>query len=463
MIRLFRHFVPASFVFLVSIELLLFYSAIYMGAEIRFWGIDIDAELLPLWPKALLFTSVMFVSMTAMGLYKNLYREGLNGMVLRLVASMLVALAAMSLLFYLFPYLFLGRGAFGWSFAIAVTGVVVIRVVFFNSIGRAALKRNVLVLGAGTRAKQFNILRRKSDQFGFKILGYVHVAGERDAMLEECVIHLDVPLIDYAQAHGVQEIVVVLEDRRKSFPVDDLLDCKMSGIDVTEAQCFFERETGKVRLESLHPSWFIFSDGFRHAGFQLMAKRGFDILASSLILFLAWPIMLLAAIAIFVENGFKGPILYKQVRVGQNWRLFQVLKFRSMVVDAEKDGAPQWAQKNDSRVTRIGKFLRRSRIDELPQIFNVLKGDMSFIGPRPERPEFVELLAEKIPYYAERHRVKPGITGWAQVRYPYGASDDDAREKLQYDLYYVKNYSLFLDCLIMFQTVEVVIFGAGAR
>ncbi|HHJ81090.1 MAG TPA: sugar transferase, partial [Candidatus Tenderia electrophaga] len=154
---------------------------------------------------------------------------------------------------------------------------------------------------------------------------------------------------------------------------------------------------------------------------------------------------------------------YKQVRVGQNWRLFQVLKFRSMVVDAEKDGAPQWAQKNDSRVTRIGKFLRRSRIDELPQIFNVLKGDMSFIGPRPERPEFVELLAEKIPYYAERHRVKPGITGWAQVRYPYGASDDDAREKLQYDLYYVKNYSLFLDCLIMFQTVEVVIFGAGAR
>ncbi len=463
MIRIFRHFVPASFVFLVLIEIALFYSAIYMGAEIRFRGVGVDDELLPLWPKAVLFCSVIFVSMTAMGLYKNQYREGLNGVVLRLAASMIIALAAMSLLFYLFPYLFLGRGAFAWSFAIAVTGVLVIRLIFFNSIGNDALKRNVLVLGAGKRAEQFKLLRRKSDQFGFKILGYVHVSGEHDVMPENNVIHLDVPLIDYVQQYNIQEIVVALEDRRKSFPVDDLLDCKMSGVDVTEALCFFERETGKVRLETLHPSWFIFSDGFHHAGFQLMMKRGFDILASSMILFLAWPVMLVAAIVIFVENGFKGPIFYKQVRVGQNWRLFQVFKFRSMVVDAEKDGSPQWAQKNDSRVTRVGKFLRRSRIDELPQIFNVLKGDMSFIGPRPERPEFVEQLAEKIPYYAERHRVKPGITGWAQVCYPYGASDDDAREKLQYDLYYVKNYSLFLDCLIMFQTIDVVIFGAGAR
>ncbi len=463
MIRIFRHFVPVSFILLVLIELVLFYLAIYIGAEIRFWGTDVDAEILPLWPKALLFCSVIFVSMTAMGLYKNLYREGVNGIILRLVASMVIALVAMSLLFYLFPYLFLGRGAFAWSFAIAVTGVIVIRVIFINSIGSAMLKRNILVLGAGKRAEQFKVLECGSDQFGFKIIGYVKIAGERDAIHENSVIELDVPLIDYVQAYDIQEIVVALEDRRKSFPIDDLLDCKMSGIDITEALCFFERETGKVRLETLRPSWFIFSDGFRHAGFQLMVKRSFDILASSLILFLTWPVMLVAAIAIFIENGYKGPVFYKQVRVGQNWRLFQVFKFRSMVVNAEKDGAPQWAQKNDSRVTRIGKFLRRSRIDELPQIFNVLKGDMSFIGPRPERPEFVEPLAEKIPYYAERHRVKPGITGWAQVRYPYGASDDDAREKLQYDLYYIKNYSLFLDCLIMFQTVEVVIFGDGAR
>ena len=441
----------------------MFWVSIYLGVEIRFYGEGIDKDLLPIWNKALLFSSVMFLSLTAMGLYKNLYREGLEGTILRLGLSMLLALAGMSLVFYLFPYLFVGRGAFGWAFVIAVASIIFIRFFFFKYIDNESLKRRVLVLGAGKRAEQFKKLRRRGDQLGFKILGYVHIYGEHDVMPEEKVIHIDTPLIDYAQQHHVQEIVVAIEDRRKTFPVNDLLDCKMCGIDVTEAQTFFERETGKVRLETLNPSWLVYSDGFRHVGFQLAVKRAFDIFASSLILLVTWPFMLLAAIAIFVESGFKGPILYRQVRVGQNWRLFQVLKFRSMVVNAEKAGSPQWAQKNDSRITRVGKFIRRSRIDELPQIFNVLRGDMSFIGPRPERPEFVEQLTENIPYYAERHRVKPGITGWAQVRYPYGASDEDAREKLQYDLYYVKNYSLFLDCLILFQTAEVVIFGQGAR
>ncbi|ALP54116.1 hypothetical protein Tel_13780 [Candidatus Tenderia electrophaga] len=463
MLRLFRHYIPVSFVLLVFVELLLFWGAIYLGAELRFLGSEIDNDLLPLWPKALLFASVMFLSLTAMGLYKNLYREGIEGTILRLGLSMLIALAAMSLVFYLVPHLFLGRGAFAWAFFIAVLGIILVRFFFMKFIDNESLKRRVLVLGAGKRAQQFKLLRRKGDQIGFKILGFVHVHGEHDVIPRENVIHIDTPLIDYAMQHHIQEIVVAIEDRRKSFPVEDLLDCKMSGIDVVDLQSFFERETGKVRLETLHPSWLVYSDGFRHIGFQHMVKRGSDIFASSLILFFTWPIMLAAAIAIWAESGFRGPVLYRQVRVGQNWRLFQVLKFRSMVINAEKDGTPQWAQKNDSRITRTGKFIRRSRIDELPQIFNVLRGDMSFIGPRPERPEFVEQLADKIPYYAERHRVKPGITGWAQVRYPYGASDEDAREKLQYDLYYVKNYSLFLDCLILFQTAEVVIFGQGAR
>lgn len=463
MLRLFRHYIPVSFALLIVVELLVFWSSIYLGAELRFLGGEMDKDLLPLWPKALLFTSVMFLSLTAMGLYKNLYREGVEGTLLRLGLSMLIVLAVMSLVFYLVPYLFLGRGAFAWAFFIAVLGIILVRFVFVKFIDNESLKRRVLVLGAGKRAEQFKMLRRKGDQLGFRILGFVHVHGEHDVVPREKVIHIDTPLIDYAMQHHIQEIVVAIEDRRKSFPVEDLLDCKMSGIDVVDAQSFFERETGKVRLETLHPSWLVYSDGFRHVGFQHAVKRGFDIFASSLILLLTWPIMLAAAIAIWGESGFRGPVLYRQVRVGQNWRLFQVLKFRSMVVNAEKDGSPRWAQKNDSRITRTGKFIRRSRIDELPQIFNVLRGDMSFIGPRPERPEFVEQLADKIPYYAERHRVKPGITGWAQVRYPYGASDEDAREKLQYDLYYVKNYSLFLDCLILFQTAEVVIFGQGAR
>lgn len=463
MFRIFRHYVPSSLIALIVIELLLLWLSIYAGVELRFIGGEPTAELEPLWPKALLFSSVMFISLTAMGLYKNLYREGLNGVILRLVLSLVLALAGMSIAFYLFPYLFVGRGVFAWSFTIAIFAIVATRIIFFRVVGHENLKRRILVLGAGVRAEQFKQLRRKVDHLGYNILGFVHVSGEHDVISEDSLIHLDAPLLDYAQQHCVDEIVVALEDRRKSFPVEDLLDCKMSGIDVVDAQTFFERETGKVRLETLHPSWLIFSDGFRQSGMQLLVKRGFDVAASLLILLLALPLMVLATLAIWLESGCRGPILYRQVRVGQNWRLFQVLKFRSMVVDAEKGGAPQWAKKNDSRVTHVGKFIRRTRIDELPQIFNVLKGDMSFIGPRPERPEFVEQLAEKIPYYAERHRVKPGITGWAQIRYPYGASEQDAVEKLQYDLYYVKNYSLFLDCLILFQTAEVVLWGQGAR
>jgi sugar transferase (PEP-CTERM system associated) len=215
-------------------------------------------------------------------------------------------------------------------------------------------------------------------------------------------------------------------------------------------------------LDLLQPSWLIFSDGFRYGWLRVITKRMFDIGASGALLFFAWPVMVLAALAIVIESGGRGPIFYRQVRVGENWRLFQLIKFRSRRVDAESNG-PQWATKNDSRVTRVGAFMRKTRIDELPQLFNVLKGDMSFVGPRPERPMFVEQLSQNIPFYSERHRVKPGVTGWAQICYPYGASEEDAQQKLQYDLYYVKNYSLFLDLLILLQTAEVILWGRGAR
>lgn len=464
MFRIFRHYIPSSLIALVLLEVNLFWVSMYLGVEVRVWGNEVlKAELQPLWPKALAFSAIMFVSLTSMGLYKNIYREGLEGMILRLGISIVIALTGMSVVFYLFPDLFLGRGAFAWSFVIAVVNVIIVRVLFYKYVGHETFKRRVLVIGAGKRAEQFKLLRRKVDQLGYSILGFVHVSGEQDLMPEELVIHLDTSLYDYVTENQIDEVVVALEDRRKSFPVDDLLNCKMAGIDVTDVLSFFERETGKVRLDTLHPSWLIFSDGFKHAGLQLTIKRAFDVVASLIILAITWPFMVIATIAILIEGRGKGPILYRQVRVGQNWQTFQVLKFRSMVVDAEKDGAPQWAKKNDARVTAVGKFIRRTRIDELPQLFNVLRGDMSFIGPRPERPEFVEQLAEKIPYYSERHRVKPGITGWAQIRYPYGASEEDSKEKLQYDLYYVKNYSIFLDCLILFQTAEVVLWGEGAR
>jgi sugar transferase (PEP-CTERM system associated) len=237
----------------------------------------------------------------------------------------------------------------------------------------------------------------------------------------------------------------------------------MSGIEVIDLLSFFERETGQIRLDILQPSWLFLSDGFGVSAFRLVKKRLFDLTIVFLLLPIVIPIMLLSALAILLDNRGKGGILYRQIRVGKNGRLFEILKFRSMVVNAEEDGKARWASTNDGRITRVGSFMRKYRLDELPQFFNILKGEMSFVGPRPERPEFVNELAENIPYYNERHRVKPGLTGWAQIRYPYGASIEDGKNKFQYDLYYVKNYSNFFDAFVLLQTADAVLFGKGAR
>jgi sugar transferase (PEP-CTERM system associated) len=242
-----------------------------------------------------------------------------------------------------------------------------------------------------------------------------------------------------------------------------MLDARLKGIDVIDLLEFLERETGKIRVDLVNPGWLIFSPGFRISGVRRVSQRLVDLAVSMVLICLTWPIMLFAAIAIKCEDGPRAPILYRQCRVGKGGRLFQVLKFRSMAVNAEADGKAVWAEENDSRITRVGNFLRNNRLDELPQVFNVLRGHMSLVGPRPERPEFVQELQESIPYYSERHSVKPGVTGWAQLRYSYGASTEDAIEKLQYDLYYIKNQSLMLDLLIILQTVEVVLWGKGAR
>jgi sugar transferase (PEP-CTERM system associated) len=290
----------------------------------------------------------------------------------------------------------------------------------------------------------------------------VALPGEDTAVDKNQVICTGKNISAIADQYNVDEIVIAPDNNHKDMPFDDLLDCKMSGVRVMDMMSFYEREQGIISLENVQPSWLIFCDGFAQGGFRALEKRFFDLAASLMLFTVAWPFMLITAVAIFLESGFKGPILYRQMRVGENNKHFEVLKFRSMKTDAEKNGA-QWAQPKDNRITRVGGFIRKTRIDELPQLFNVLKGNMSFVGPRPERPEFVEGFNERIPYYRERHRVKPGITGWAQLCYPYGADEYDTIQKLQYDLYYVKNYSLFLDFSIMFNTVEVVLWGKGAR
>jgi sugar transferase (PEP-CTERM system associated) len=307
-------------------------------------------------------------------------------------------------------------------------------------------------------------LRRRADQRGFFIAGFMPAPGEQLLVEPEKLLAADVQqLRQLAKDLRIDEIVVAMDDRRREFPVRELLDCRLAGVEIVDLVSFLERETGRVHLDVLNPSWIIFSEGFRRDGLRQASKRAFDVVASFALVLVTWPFMLFTAIAILIEDGVRAPILYRQRRVGLDGHDFDVLKFRSMRTDAERDGKARWATGSDDRVTRVGRFIRKVRIDELPQFFNVLRGDMSFVGPRPERPQFVAELSDSIPYYAERHCAKPGITGWAQICYPYGASEKDSLEKLQYDLYYLKNQSLLFDMMILLQTVEVVLLGKGGR
>jgi len=466
LVRIFKQYIPSSFFVLATIEFLLSLFAIYLSVALRFMGAN-KAQLVLLGPinsKAFLFALVIFICLAAMGLYQRRFRHGTAGMIIRLSAAFVVALVALSLLNYLIPSLYLGRGVTAIAFILDFLMIFIVRLIFLRTIDQDTLKRRVLVLGAGTQAQLImQKLRRRTDRRGFVIVGYVHVRGEHDAVDESLIIRPDVPLLALTVQLQIDEIVIAVGDRRrKSFPVHELLDCKLSGVDVIDLLGFFEREVGKIKLDILNPSWMIFSDGFNQSHLLNLEKRIFDVGVASLLLLISWPAMILVVLAIKLEDGIKAPIIYRQVRVGQHWKLFNVYKFRSMKVDAEQAGA-QWSQKNDRRITRVGDFIRKVRLDELPQIFNVLKGNMSFVGPRPERPEFVTKLTDTIPYYAERHRVKPGITGWAQVCYPYGASEQDSLEKLQYDLFYIKNHTLFLDFVIILQTANEVLFEKSGR
>jgi sugar transferase (PEP-CTERM system associated) len=466
MIRFFRHYIPLNIFLMVAVEALILILAIYVGVSLRFIDVGgtLPSSIEPLFPKALIFALVMIFVMTAFGLYDYWEWEGgVRGMVLRLVASFVTGFLLMGLLFYLVPDLFLGRGVVSIAFVTAMAGVTLARLVIFKWSTLDVLKRRVLVLGTGSRAARIDAqLRSSMAGQSLHIVGYLPLNGTHHYVDHAQILPDSMPLPQIADKYNVEEIIIAIRDRRGGgLPVDELLECKLMGVKISELSTFFERETGQLQLESLNASWIILSEGFRVGLGRDIVKRAFDIVASLCLLLLTFPIMVIAAIAILVESG--SPIFYRQEREGQSGRVFPVLKFRSMRTDAEKDGKPQWAAKNDDRTTRVGRFIRKVRIDELPQIFNVLKGDMSFVGPRPERPFFVEKLAKEIPYYNVRHTVKPGITGWAQIRCSYGASVEDSIEKLQYDLYYVKNHSLFLDLLILFQTAQVVLWGKGAR
>ena len=463
MIRVFNFYLSKGMFLLLVLEAMLLLAAIPVGIQARFQGSALTPSASIVISNAALFLGLGIAVMSGFGLYRRDFDEGLASMLFRVGASFLLILFGMAALYYLIPDIHLGRGALGAACLAGFGAVLLLRTAVFHWSDLEALKHRMLVLGTGTRAaKAMELLHAADTRRRIHIVGFLPLQGLHHFVDHSLILPDGGTLTEIVDKYQIDEIVIAVRERRGGgLPVNDLLECKLKGVHVIELSSFFERERGQVQLESLNASWMVLSDGFKQGVLRDIGKRLFDVVASLGLLVLTLPLMLLAALAIALESGV--PLFYRQERVGLGGKIFTIFKFRSMVQNAEKDGTPQWAQAGDARVTTVGNIIRKLRIDELPQIINVLRGDMSFVGPRPERPFFVDQLIEQVPYYAARHSIKPGITGWAQVRYPYGASLEDAIEKLQYDLYYVKNHTLSLDLLIMFQTAQVVLFGKGAR
>jgi sugar transferase (PEP-CTERM system associated) len=449
---------------MASVEAMIAFSSLYVAGVVVFGNLIVCEEALgPLAPKAAVVTTVVLVSLIAMGLYQFHQRIYYREAVARVLVGLAVASIALAVVFYAMPAFIVSRELASIAIGYVMVLLLLVRYVFVRTVDENMFRHHTLIYGAGERAASISELRRRADRRGFKIIGRIAAAG--DTILDDTnLLKIDGETItEAAVRRNVDEIVVAMDDRRGNLPVRDLLDARLRGIDVIDLLEFLERETGKIRVDLVNPGWLIFSPGFRTGWFRRSVKRLMDIFVSLIGVTLGSPVMLLTALAIKIEDGPWAPVFYRQTRVGQGGKCFEILKFRSMTVDAEAEGNAVWAEDSDSRVTRVGNVLRKFRADEVPQVFNVLRGQMSIVGPRPERPEFVEELQKTIPYYSERHIVKPGITGWAQLRYTYGATEEDAMEKLQYELYYIKNHSLMLDIMIILQTVEVVLWSKGAR
>ncbi len=404
----------------------------------------------------------LFVINSASGLYEKSAARSFSQSCIRAAIALVIVLPLTYVIFGLLPADMLSRTAVQMSAMAGVAAVVLRRAYVSHWAAVPQARTRILVFGAGAAAQVVGATLKAADP-NAHVVGYVPGPNEKDAAVPAAeLLQLTGTLPATARRLGVDEIVVALTERRAgSMPLRELLDCKLHGIKVYDLNTHFEKTLGQIRIDYVNASWLIFCDGFNQDALRTAMKRVFDVFCSGLLFVLALPVMLGAAIAISLES--RGPILYRQERVGLNGRNFKVIKFRSMRTDAEKDGTPRWATTNDDRITRVGHIIRRLRIDELPQLFNVLKGEMSLVGPRPERPFFVEQLTQEIAFFAVRHSVKPGLTGWAQVRYQYGATVEDSQEKLQYDLYYVKNHTLFLDLVVLFETIGVVLTGRGAR
>ncbi|WP_052107770.1 TIGR03013 family XrtA/PEP-CTERM system glycosyltransferase [Aerolutibacter daejeonensis] len=446
-------------------EVLLLVAAVAAAAWLRFMG---DSEGYGLFlsqdalSRSIIFSMFITVSMVAFGLYQVHVRHNRMEFVIRLLLSFVFGGIALLVFYYLLPRAYIGRGVLAMALLIGFVGIGLLRLAAQRLLRTDVFRRRILVLGAGENADLINNrMRRRSDRASFVVVGFLPVRGQPVHVQQNLLLKTDFSLSEIAEWLQVYEIVIAPDERRGGLPMEEMLKCAQRGITITDLSTFFEREAGMVKLDIADPSWLAFSGGFDHSVPRRLNKRFFDLAAAGTLLLMAWPVMLLVAACIALES--RGPILYRQTRVGENGHHFELIKFRSMRTDAESDGVARWASRGDDRTTRVGRLIRLVRLDELPQLFNILKGDMSFVGPRPERPPFVDLLAQEVRYYNVRHCVKPGLTGWAQLRYPYGASVQDAEEKLTFDLFYVKNHGLVFDLMILLQTVEIVLFHRGSR
>jgi len=465
--RLFGHYVPASILAVSVAELLILILSLIAATYTTAFDLESFSFQLPHFSGFILSLIVHAVLMQtglfSMGLYASSHLEtGVKSAFIRVFAGLILGTILTIVGEYLWPYLIIDRDVRLIAFTLSLAGIMFTRYVYFVK-GKTVLRRRVLTYGAGYRASCIPSLLRRPDYLGSRIVGFVKEPGGENRLHIKEVYNGSEDLLHLIRRLEVDALVVAPDERRNRLPINELMDCRMAGVEVVDLAEFLERESGVIKIDLITPSYLIFSHGFRRNSILATFKRFLDVVFASLFFVVLQPALLLVALAIKLEDGITAPVIYKQNRVGLNGEVFGIYKFRSMRLDAEKVDEVQWAEEDDPRITRVGRFIRRLRIDEIPQVCNILQGRMSFVGPRPERPEFVSELSKQIPYYAERHRVRPGITGWAQICYPYGASFRDAMEKLQYDLYYVKNNNPLLDLFILIQTVEVVLFGKGVR
>ena len=462
-LRIFDQYIPIRKIAFFFLESAFITGMVILGAYLRFLGDPISFytyEYLIL--KALLIVACVQLSLYYFDLYDlKIFRNNIE-LGIRLLQSLGVSSILLAFLYYLFPFLIIGRGIFLISLGFMGAVIVSWRIIYNHILRTRQLDEKIIIIGSGTLAEEIaEEIVEKADT-GFKILGFIAENPNRvgEKLVNPSIIGDQSQILDIATREKVNRIIVALEERRGNFPQSQLLECKMRGIAVEEGIEFYERLTGRLQVESIRPSFLIFSDGFKKSELKMWVKRVTGFTLSLIGLILLSPLILVISILIKIDS--QGPVFYKQERVGKRGKIFKLLKFRSMVNNAETNG-PVWAENDDKRITRVGRWIRKWRFDEVPQMLNVLKGDMAFVGPRPERPYFVEQLRKEIPFYDQRFSVKPGVTGWAQIKYRYGASKEDALEKLKYDLYYIKNLSPLFDLLIIFETIKVVLFRKGAR